>query len=290
MSNNSQQETSLVITVPVYKERLSGYEEISINRLIAICPHYPIRFFAPEGLNVSYYINKTSALSDVGVETFDKGYFKDVITYSKLLTRPLFYKRFESYEYLLIYQPDALIFRDDLGFWCSQGYDYIGAPFFRNYVTEFEKAQYIGVGNGGFSLRKISSMLRILHSWKMFYDRDDVKWLKRGKNWKGRIFYEGVYLLGYLGVYNNTFHLLNGFKGYEDFFWGYFAGPKFSWMKFPDYNEALKFSFEFNCKRLYADNNFQLPTGCHRWWGPDKDFWMPILQSMDILRPDEVRT
>src|SRR5690606_23718730 len=131
-----------------------------------ICPHYPIRFFAPERLDVSYYVNKTKALSDVQVERFDDGYFKDLITYSKLLTSPLFYRRFEQYEYLLIYQDDAFIFRDDLGFWCSQGYDYIGAPFFRNYVTDFEKAPYIGVGNGGFSLRKIESMLKILHSWK----------------------------------------------------------------------------------------------------------------------------
>src|SRR5690606_13947934 len=167
-------------------------------------------------------------------------------------------------------------------FWCSQGYDYIGAPFFRNYVTEFGKAQYVGVGNGGFSLRKISSMLRILHSWKMFYDRHDIIRLKRDKNWKGKLFYEGVYFLGYLGIYNNTYHLLNGFTGYEDIFWGYFAGPKFPWMKFPDYNQALKFSFEFNCEKLYEDNNYQLPTGCHRWWGPDKDFWKPVFKSLNI--------
>lgn len=286
MNNTRNQSTSLVITVPIYKERLTGYEEISLNRLIEICPHYPIRFFAPDGLNAAYYLDKASTLSDVRIENFNKNYFKDIITYSKLLTNPLFYRRFESFEYLLIYQPDALIFRDDLAYWCSQGYDYIGAPFFRNYVTEFEKADYIGVGNGGFSLRKISSMLQILHSWKRFFHREDITRLKLGKNWKGKLFYEAIYLLGYVGIYNNTYHLLNGFKGYEDFFWGYFAGPKFSWMKFPEYKEALKFSFEFNCKKLYADNNFQLPTGCHRWWGPDKDFWLPILKSLNVLNED----
>lgn len=283
MRGNSTHSAILVITMPIYKECLKGYEEISLDRLISICPHYPIRFFAPERLDVSYYVNKTKALSDVQVERFDDGYFKDLITYSKLLTSPLFYRRFEQYEYLLIYQDDAFIFRDDLGFWCSQGYDYIGAPFFRNYVTDFEKAPYIGVGNGGFSLRKIESMLKILHSWKRFYDRQDIIRLKNNKNWKGKLFYEGIYLLGFIGLYNNTFHLFNGFKGYEDFFWGYYAGPKFSWMKFPDYHQALKFSFEFNCQQLYKDNNYQLPTGCHRWWGTDKEFWMPIFKSLGVL-------
>ncbi len=38
-----------------------------------------------------------------------------------------FYKQFLNYEYILIYQLDAFVFKDELNY-CSQGIDYVGAP------------------------------------------------------------------------------------------------------------------------------------------------------------------
>jgi hypothetical protein len=69
-----------------------------------------------------------------------------------------FYEVFRQYEYMLIYQLDCWVFRDELEMWCDKGYDYIGAPFFVKWFVD----RGIYVGNGGFSLRKISNIIEYL--------------------------------------------------------------------------------------------------------------------------------
>lgn len=78
-------------------------------------------------------------------------------TYSQLLKTPTFWEYFTDWSHVLIYQTDALIMRkiDDAYF----SYDYVGAPW-KN-IDEWigqSKPKYNG-GNGGFSLRRVSSMI-----------------------------------------------------------------------------------------------------------------------------------
>lgn len=40
-----------------------------------------------------------------------------------------FYERFLAWDYILLCQTDAFVFRDELADWCARGYDYIGAPW-----------------------------------------------------------------------------------------------------------------------------------------------------------------
>ena len=73
-------------------------------------------------------------------------------TYSALLKTPEFYENFTDWSHILIYQTDALLFRkvDDIYF----EYDYIGAPW----ISSNQWCKY-NAGNGGFSLRKITSCI-----------------------------------------------------------------------------------------------------------------------------------
>ena len=75
--------------------------------------------------------------------------------YSYLLTRPSFYEVIKS-SYLLVFQTDSIIFKPipDLYF----EYDYVGAPWPTNYIWGN------GCGNGGFSLRKKTSMIQACHN------------------------------------------------------------------------------------------------------------------------------
>jgi hypothetical protein len=43
-----------------------------------------------------------------------------------------FYQAFTDFEFMLIYQLDAFVFRDELADWCRSGYEYIGAPWLRD--------------------------------------------------------------------------------------------------------------------------------------------------------------
>ena len=83
------------------------------------------------------------------------------------------YRSFSSYAYMLVYQLDAFVFNDRLLEFCSMGYDYIGSPMRR---TDSWRDIGCSVGNGGFSLRKISSMLRVLRRKKEIFARRPEAW------------------------------------------------------------------------------------------------------------------
>ena len=78
-----------------------------------------------------------------------------------------FYRRFEKYEYILIYQLDAFVFSDQMQYFCKLGYDYIGAPWLHGIFNYVDSSHYLwNVGNGGLSLRKVPSFIRILEERK----------------------------------------------------------------------------------------------------------------------------
>jgi len=71
--------------------------------------------------------------------------------YNSLLTNITFWEHFDS-EYVLIFQTDTLILKTIHPFYFQ--YDYIGAPWTKKWTGKH-------VGNGGFSLRKLSTMKEI---------------------------------------------------------------------------------------------------------------------------------
>jgi len=87
-------------------------------------------------------------------------------TYSALLTNPNagIYEHIHT-EYFLIFQTDTIMFKEHIhlmDYYIAQGVDYIGAPWLRcNYPPTRERDF---IGNGGFSLRKKSTMLRIMQT------------------------------------------------------------------------------------------------------------------------------
>ena len=141
-----------VIVVPIYKENPTFNERKSLEQLFKVLGEYEICLFTPEGLNVDEYKKMHSNLM---VKEFDKYYFSGRLRYGELMNNPDFYQQFEGYDYMLVYQPDCWVFKDELLAWCDKGYDYIGAPFFIKWFVD----RNLFVGNGGFSLRKVSSMI-----------------------------------------------------------------------------------------------------------------------------------
>lgn len=92
--------------------------------------------------------------------------------YSQMLKSPTFWEYFMQWSHVLIYQTDALIMRkiDDVYF----SYDYVGAPWrnINNWIGP-SKPKYNG-GNGGFSLRRVSSMIRVCEQFR-WTSRDDIR-------------------------------------------------------------------------------------------------------------------
>src|SRR5690242_1070593 len=113
----------VVIIVPVYKsfDQLNDCERYALQQLKRVLADFPLAMIAGENFDVYGYEN----FFEQGVETerFDDVYFQSVKGYNQLCLSKIFYERFGKYAYMLIYQTDAFVFRNDLKYWLQQGYD-----------------------------------------------------------------------------------------------------------------------------------------------------------------------
>ena len=89
------------------------------------------------------------------------------------------------------------------------------------------------VGNGGFSLRKVKTHLKIAKRMSLF---------------------------------------LSFFPKNEDFFWAYIV-PKFFKFRRPPVKEALAFAFELSPSEAFEMNERKLPFAVHAWEKYEPEFW-----------------
>ena len=230
------------IVVPIYKNCLSVYEKVSLTQLFKVLSGYPVYYVAPNSLDISEDYEKAL------VERFDDRFFESGKIYSELLLSIDFYKRFDRYEYLLIHQLDAFVFSDRLMEFVDMGFDYIGAPLCTHHWREYH------IGNGGFSLRNISSALRIL---------------------------------GMKEEINSRHHYVERFITGEDNFWAYCGTLDDLDFSVPSIEVANSFSAQSNVfNGLDRISTFGLPFGTHHFPKWNYHFWRAIVCRQGYELPD----
>ena len=258
----------VAVIIPLYKEHPSRFDLISIKQCLSILFDYPIIVIKPKSLSLKQYpFVFTEVLS------LDDDIFKDIASYNKLMMSVSFYELFLKYEYILIHQTDAFVFRDELNAWCEKKYDYIGAPWLyqglypdfikkakeelKGYLSRTLNEKQEGtdlpslrqlekrVGNGGLSLRKISKFFELC--------KENVKVINT-----------------YLGRSEHVFN--------EDVFWSIEINRRKTQLKIPSYRKAAYFSIESYPEAAMVLTKGQLPFGCHAW---DKniDFYRSIFAT-----------
>jgi hypothetical protein len=266
------------IVIPVYKSIPNAYERISLLQCNKILHRYPIRLIGPQGFQFNEYFKLFDLCADIKTICFPKRYFLNPQTYNDLLKSQRYFKTFVDFDYILMHHTDSYVFKDELHFWCEKQYDYIGAPLYE-YDGSIHPNKYIGIGNGGFSLHKVAPAIKVLHTFKLIYSYKELKswWLKY--NWKGRIVYLPYFLRMLMGFGRNSHSGLNNSKLNEDVFWGIQVPEKFSWYRVASFEDAFKFSMEYNCEELMRMNQNQLPFGCHQWYKNDfLSFWKKYIE------------
>ncbi|MFC0514583.1 DUF5672 family protein [Mucilaginibacter angelicae] len=266
-------EKLVAVAVPVYKPAISSKEKASLLQLFDILGNHPIYLFTFRALDISAYQKLLTGFR-YRLVYFDDKYFKNIAGYNKLLLSRRFYKAFEAFNFLLIYQLDAWVFKNELVQWCHSGYDYIGAPWFSSDKPEHGLPHFMGVGNGGLSLRKIKSHLQILNTFSYI---QSPAYLLNGFI-RNRSFGTLFTFLNSLLFNNNTFHLLGKNQLHEDVFWNH-AARKNAWFKVPDMLTASRFSLESNAEKLFNINHQTLPFGCHAWELYDPLFWDKFIET-----------
>ncbi len=273
MTQKAGSEPSVCVVIPVYKNTLSHHEIVALTQCMRVLGHYPMALVCPVSLNVSAL---TQQFPVSIIRTFDDSFFTDVQAYNRLMLSVAFYEAFITFEFVLIHQLDAFVFRDELADWCRRRYDYIGAPWLRDRdftgwydeawfglkrriatlldlkkadgVTPREIVSLNKVGNGGLSLRRVSVLLRVLQQHQHQLE---------------------TYV-------NQPLHQYN-----EDVFFSIEVNRYWPRLRVPDFRMAMQFAVEFYPERAVETyNKGQLPFGCHAWNIHGTAYWRPIFARL----------
>ena len=269
--------TTVTVVIPVYKADLNEQEKISLEQCCKVLKNYSLVLVCPKQLDTIEYENLFNIHSiTFHKEFFEAIYFKDIPGYNRLLLSKHFYERFVTSNYILIYQLDAYVFRDELKIWCEKAYDYIGAPLVGLYEEKvYHSAMTLRVGNGGFSLRRVQAYLDFFNADKNVFNIKQI--VKRISFWKKpytRIF---VLILMFFGWRNKPKSLALRWQYNEDDFWsGVLDNSRYKLDK-PQPEEALAFAFERFPSNMYQLSP-KLPFGCHAWEKYEFDeFWVEYI-------------
>jgi hypothetical protein len=119
----------VIVLIPIYKNFLEEYEIKSLEINISNLNSYKVIFIAPKRLKRDNLFNEILLKYKLDVVYFENSFFRNIKGYNKLMLNYDFYKYFADYNYILICQLDALVLSNNLYFWVSKEFDYIGAPF-----------------------------------------------------------------------------------------------------------------------------------------------------------------
>jgi len=264
--------TTIAVVVPVYRDRLLPEEEPSVHHLHHYLKHYDGYQMSPMKLSF--------CLPGLKVKQFADAAFQSLESYSKLLLSAEFYRAFEDYEFILIYQLDCLVFSNHLRAWCKCGYDYVGAPLFKSRQSPEEG--FSGTLNGGLSLRRVGAFLRVLTARRdlgpsasflgdVFCGQvNDFRSLSIWQRWVKRVRVAREVRQG-VAAYTA------GYSLNEDHFWSDRAAYFDPHFKVAPPEVALNFAFESAPGWCFERNNRKLPFGAHAWSQYDKAFWRPHL-------------
>lgn len=247
-----------IVVVPVYTTGLSEVEKKTLINNIEVLDCFQFAIVKPLSLKIDF--DKLGLKSEyhnrITVLDFDDHFFSSVDGYNRLLLSRFFYERFFDYEYILICQLDAFIFKNELENWVAKKYDFIGAPWTEKESDLLLSTLLVGklrwmrgaikinkiifgkkdfsIGNGGLSLRNVKKSILALRRCQAFA----AKW-----------------------------------KQNEDLFWSIIVPVIFPFFKVPSLKEGLGFAIEKNPEYFFSLNGNRLPFGCHAWEKHNPSFW-----------------
>lgn len=256
-----------VVVIPVYQKEFNPFEDYSLKQTLRIFSNEDIVIVTyPRLLTVVKCQSMFQSYPNVKFEVFEEFYFvHGTKGYNMLLLSSQFYTRFSSYEYMLICQTDAMPFRNELDYWCMQGFDIIGAP-------SVHHGSYLY--NGGFSLRRIPSFINFTSNTKLFC----VSFMKYNHRYVKEGLGACVHLRSLLKalLIRLDVKILVKVKNEDIIF------SRIPMFVKPSDDDAKRFAFEYNPETLYEDLSEQLPFGCHAWQLPcNYPFWKKVL-SLEV--------
>jgi hypothetical protein len=259
----------VAILVPLHTLTLTSEEQISFRHLRRYLGDRETFLVLPEGL--------AGTIDDLPSRRFDARYFTSHRAHQRLMLDSRLYESFAAYTFVLVYHLDSLVLSDELGRWCGEPYDYVGAPWTTRDADGAPR--FAGVGNGGFSLRRVSACLRALEA-----GREPAARVQTGAQFAtatatriARRAATGAREGRLRGAAAATLGALRDSYLYEDKFFGTVAPKLLDDFRVPTAEVAVSFAFETEPRYCYERNGRRLPFGGHKWTAHDRAFWEPHL-------------
>lgn len=254
----------VVVVIPLYTTQLPEEERIALANNVRALSNHPLSIVCPASLDLEPLQEALAPAQDRALEIFPDHCFDGVSGYNRMMLSESFYERFGGYRHLLVCQTDAFVFRDELGQWCARDHDYIGAPWISSERTAWNRALFdfnnlfrkkkkhddylFKVGNGGFSLRNVAMMQRIVRD-----QRANIEHALANPS-------------------DDDHHI-------EDRYFSLVAPKIFPQMRIPDYREAVGFCIDRRPQLAMQMHAGRLPFACH---GFNKRkvaaFWKPLIE------------
>jgi glycosyltransferase involved in cell wall biosynthesis len=297
---------SCVVVVPVYTLELSLSEKAALRNGMKKLRDYDFFFLHKQSIQVADIFESLSLTPSQALScrsgAVEDDWLCSTRSYSALLFQGWFYRLFEQWEYLLIFQQDAWVFGtgQDLAHWIDKGYTYVGAPWTGHLGLDTPD---VGVGNGGFSLRHVGAMIHICESFKashapvfrgveladqmtLFRDYDLIPVSQWPLIFCRRLL---VFFPMLFGWHNNLVYLSKVVQTQEDHLFCLYAPLIFPWIRIPSMAEAAAFSVETNPRETCAFYQVRRPFGCHAWEKYQLDFWLSTYpeEFNSVLKADD---
>lgn len=274
MTGTDKDDVRPAVVVPVHRPEPTADEQFSLRRCGLVLAAHSIHLVHPEGLDVTPY---KKLLPKASLQPVPDDWMASIRAYNRMMVNPAFYAFFADYTHILVHEPDALVLKDELLFWCQQSFDYIGAPWFDGFSEALPEAAITGVGNSGFCLIRIKAITSLLSSryrWakRLWTLRQLLRSLfLRQSNFSGLALLQ---ILGHGGTLSGAHSLIN--YSWDGFICGH-ASCADTGFRIAPVSDALGFSWEVNpavCQRL---NNGVSPFGVHAWARYDRPFILSVL-------------
>ena len=116
------------VIIPILNPQINPTEEKLLHHCLETLSNYPLIFVTYQGADLSIVKEHHQELD---VIYFPRKYFQSRDHLAALFLMEDFYERFNWCEFLLIHELNSWVIKDELHYWCKQGYDYLkAAPYF----------------------------------------------------------------------------------------------------------------------------------------------------------------
>lgn len=163
------------VIIPIFNPVLTSFEQKILDHCLLALHKYAFIFVVSEKAQLA---GLKERYQHVDFISFNEKYFESRRSFANLLLMEGFYERFSWSEFLLVHELNSWIVKDELHYWCKQGYDFLKADVeielglfanlarFRGLSEEQKKSIDSNFDGNGLFLCQIERFVKTLKSKK----------------------------------------------------------------------------------------------------------------------------